>query len=171
MNKHLFFMLVLLSMGNISFAQLSVYSFENDFIEAEYFWEAPSGNIYNSSDVLTQNNAGDSGEWKFYKVQEGNIRTLFSIDVPSCAINITNRELEITERVLLYPNPAEETITIREVQKFRNLTISNISGKILTQYNIDSNDVTVNTSEYAPGMYVLVLVGENLFSSQTFIIN
>ncbi|WDT68505.1 leucine-rich repeat domain-containing protein [Cloacibacterium sp. TD35] len=60
----------------------------------------------------------------------------------------------------VYPNPAKDYVVISNISKGENISVYDLSGKILFQTKSIGNSVNINTSAYKNGIY-LVKVGEN----------
>ena len=65
-------------------------------------------------------------------------------------------------RVLLYPNPATDFVTIKlQTQVMEKLQISDIKGGVLYAETLQSNQKELNTSSFAKGMYFLTITTTN----------
>ena len=65
-------------------------------------------------------------------------------------------------RVLLYPNPATDFVTIKlQTQVMEKLQISDIKGGVLYAETLQSNKKELNTSSFAKGMYFLTITTTN----------
>jgi hypothetical protein len=60
----------------------------------------------------------------------------------------------------VYPNPAKDYVVISNISKGENISVYDLSGKILFQTKSPGNSLNINTSSYKNGIY-LVKVGEN----------
>lgn len=67
---------------------------------------------------------------------------------------------EIGENVILYPNPTRSTLTIRGVEDFDYVTILDLYGRELYQFEITSGQFKFNSTLLSNGTYVLQLTGE-----------
>jgi hypothetical protein len=59
----------------------------------------------------------------------------------------------------VYPNPAKDYVVISNISKGENISVYDLSGKILFQTKSPGNSLNINTSSYKNGIY-LVKVGE-----------
>ena len=59
----------------------------------------------------------------------------------------------------VYPNPAKDHVVISNISKGENISVYDLSGKILFQTKSPGNSLNINTSSYKNGIY-LVKVGE-----------
>ena len=67
---------------------------------------------------------------------------------------------ELAEGITLYPNPADNRLTIElpaRAQNSMGMSIYNAHGQLIEQLSIDVpiKQVDVNTAEYDPGVYLL----------------
>jgi hypothetical protein len=61
------------------------------------------------------------------------------------------------ENITLYPNPATSEITIQATQKLANVRIYDLNGKLVLQYDNDSNEnkISLNLRALPSGVYYL----------------
>jgi ferredoxin len=71
----------------------------------------------------------------------------------SCILNV--EEGQISSGLLVYPNPADETITITGLKADSNLAIFDVTGKMVLQRKINSDNFTMNISDLNHGIYTL----------------
>ncbi|HBX53204.1 MAG: hypothetical protein A2275_05660 [Bacteroidetes bacterium RIFOXYA12_FULL_35_11] len=57
---------------------------------------------------------------------------------------------------LIYPNPGKGQITI-EAERLETISLYHITGRLLKIINTESDKVTINTSEFIPGVYIIML--------------
>ena len=78
------------------------------------------------------------------------------------SINTTYLSTTETKNNLLkvYPNPAKDHVVISNISKGENISVYDLSGKILFQTKSPGNSLNINTSSYKNGIY-FVKVGEN----------
>ena len=62
----------------------------------------------------------------------------------------------------IYPNPAQDKITITTSQQNMNVTIFKITGEKI----IETNSKKINTSKFAKGCYIIEIKDKNGFSSR-----
>lgn len=71
----------------------------------------------------------------------------------------TDESLSAHEALLIYPNPAEEFINIRNKPTVGTLTVSifDISGKMIWQntYDASANEIRISTGQFNPGLYLI----------------
>jgi hypothetical protein len=84
-------------------------------------------------------------------------------------INIGNQDKLNTAFIqnssfVIYPNPASENITIyNPTETPFQLSIRDLTGKILSYYNVESNESTysINTSHFSSGLLLIEIVNQN----------
>ena len=79
------------------------------------------------------------------------------------SVNAYTTNLSTTETknnlLKVYPNPAKDHVVISNISKGENISVYDLSGKILFQTKSPGNSLNINTSSYKNGIY-LVKVGE-----------
>ena len=90
-----------------------------------------------------------------------------SADINSRELNYTNYPIEVE----LYPNPSSGllNIGITNSGEMLQLTIVDPSGKTVEQLNTDQIKTQLNISEYAPGLYTLIVKGNEHTVSKKFL--
>jgi hypothetical protein len=63
--------------------------------------------------------------------------------------------------VQVYPNPVNDNLTIESGIKITSVAIHDITGKIITQQNINNNKATISTESYARGVYLYKILLQN----------
>jgi hypothetical protein len=74
----------------------------------------------------------------------------------------------LTPEYSLYPNPANESVTVKAGNssgKKNTLTIFDLSGKIISETTFYPGETVINTSAFPAGMYICRLQAENGLSS------
>ncbi|RLD58983.1 MAG: hypothetical protein DRJ01_11885 [Bacteroidetes bacterium] len=125
--------------------------------------------------VLEQQKIGSIIEYK-YRINDGwetldanrthtvsanaaeNILTAwYSDDDGSNAIEDLNSLNEIS----IYPNPVSSELHIDNVNNINRIVISNVLGQEIRTINNPVNNVTVNTSDFNKGMYIVTIIDDN----------
>jgi hypothetical protein len=87
------------------------------------------------------------------------------VSVMKFASTTSVENINVNNKIVVYPNPASNTITFHEstVSNNRELIISDISGReVYYQSNINnSTQITINTSSWKNGIYFYELKGNN----------
>ncbi|NTV83960.1 MAG: T9SS type A sorting domain-containing protein, partial [Bacteroidales bacterium] len=92
-----------------------------------------------------------------YDLYAQNITQEGSIGIPTGIVEPQWRD------VLIYPNPCSDWINIDQ-KGYQRLSISDISGRIITMMEIDTRTISVETNFLTPGFYLLELYGESNFT-------
>ncbi len=71
-----------------------------------------------------------------------------------CVVDPVNVAEQITEKVKVYPNPADYQITI-EAENIRNVTIMDIQGRIIKSADNVSDKMSVDVSDISTGNYLI----------------
>ena len=100
--------------------------------------------------VITAENETDTESWE-----------VTVTEAPS-SINETNNQINV------YPIPANNFVNITNARDY-NLTIYNITGKIVSQKTITNNTETIDLQAYSAGLYTFKLAKDA--DSQSFIVN
>ena len=75
-----------------------------------------------------------------------------------CTINVNEFE---SSQVLAYPNPAASQITFRTDAPISNLTIYDITGKLIESTTPNQQQIQVNTEAWSNGIYLAHVVSKN----------
>lgn len=144
------------------------------------------------ADYRPANNAMDSilNYWKWVDLTSlGNVDSLdfelsstdtgsFGMNTPAyfCMDNFTTNEtasvnqLKTASAAKIYPNPALNELYIEVTDsKIHDIYISNLSGKVIAHREVKDKLTLVNTSSFAPGVYVLQLIGEGNVATTRFV--
>ncbi|WP_081415703.1 T9SS type A sorting domain-containing protein [Aquimarina latercula] len=78
-------------------------------------------------------------------------------------LSVGNRQDPTSDDSVLtvYPNPSKESITILGVEANDIITIYDLTGKIVKQTKLTTNNKSVNVSDMASGLYVLSVFGKD----------
>lgn len=101
------------------------------------------------------------------------LRNFSSIfDPPNCLLN-SIKELDNSQAFMVYPNPALSEIKIslnKTPNSIVRISILNILGKeLLSNENVGVNDVVVNVSDLAQGVYFVKVESDGKYSVEKFI--
>ena len=92
-----------------------------------------------------------------------NLTTLYFTVVDDCTIEAEFRYIEkdavedIAAQVSIYPNPADNFVTIESDTEIANITLSSLQGTIVKQEMIDAFQVRVDVSDLRNGLYILTV--------------
>lgn len=87
------------------------------------------------------------------------MRPVFTSERDSIILGIQNKEIAFN--TLVYPNPANISVTIKsELPQMINMDIISLDGRLILQ-NKFYHQIEVNTQDFAEGMYIIRLRAEN----------
>lgn len=72
----------------------------------------------------------------------------------------TDIEQYISDNVLIFPNPANQKITIKSEEKIRKIYVYDFSGKLLSYSMIHNKQFELDVMNFSNGMYFLQLEGD-----------
>lgn len=75
------------------------------------------------------------------------------------------------EQVSLFPNPANELVTIQNLGPGTQITITDITGKVCYSQMVLAKEWRINTSEYGNGLYLLTITTEKETGVRKLVIN
>jgi hypothetical protein len=70
---------------------------------------------------------------------------------------------------MLYPNPANESVTINAISDYSSYTITNYIGQAVVEGRIQNVQTKVDVSKLSPGVYILTLRGEQKLERLKFL--
>jgi hypothetical protein len=71
---------------------------------------------------------------------------------------------------VLYPNPADDVLHIQSEIKIEKIMIHHLSGILVDSFNpMNENQLQINTSNLASGIYVISIQAESIFNKKLFI--
>lgn len=70
----------------------------------------------------------------------------------------------VQEEISLFPNPAQNTVTISRENKIESIVVYSLVGNKMIEMDVQSSTVEIDLSELAAGVYHLVAKGENSVS-------
>lgn len=90
--------------------------------------------------------------------------------IKNCLAAEYNEKATEQNTLSLYPNPADDQLNIESSgEKVRKIQIYDNIGHLVYSENCDSKEITVNTSKFASGIYVIAIETENDVSRMKFI--
>ena len=99
-------------------------------------------------------------------VATGNSQSIIPVEKKT-VLSVVNSDLEDEIVINLFPNPAQEYITIESSEEIENLQIVNMSGSIVKSMTHVNSSVEIDISDLAPGAYsVLVRTGMKVNSTK-----
>lgn len=77
-------------------------------------------------------------------------------------------EVEYESNVIMFPNPADDKITI-VISKKATLEISNINGQIIKTINNDSGETSIDIRDFSSGIYIVRVMTDKEIVTKKFI--
>lgn len=106
-------------------------------------------------------NVGNATTYTFRNVQgDSSIRVAFAVGIS---------EIDPENTITLYPNPAQNFLTIKTEGNFENYTILNELGQIIRTANIHENSFQINIGELRSGIYFILFRGNGVVATEKFI--
>jgi len=77
-------------------------------------------------------------------------------------VTVSARENPIAGKILMYPNPVRNELTVNSTFDVRRVTITSMVGKMVGNYTFNSAGTqTINTSGLSRGMYLITFIGKD----------
>lgn len=116
-----------------------------------------SANMYASSlSTIT----GDADYAMGYASSQDGEWTTFIVALP--VQGGTESIVEAEAHVALYPNPATTQVNVAVDSRINSISVVNAMGQVVyTQNNVNSNNVTINTNDFAAGIYFVNVVTDD----------
>ncbi len=161
------------------------FSYQRDDKTVQFVDEAQYANKYDwdfgdgfTSTQIAPSHTYDYGEYTVVQEVENDCGTDTLSYKISVITGVDDNLLE-TERLRLYPNPAQSTFQLKFVsddyQGAVKVVMMNIEGKVIMQQNLDKNNETLlipfNVSGYSKGLYQLQIILGNRTISRKVMIN
>jgi len=70
-------------------------------------------------------------------------------------VNITKDTMVVDEKILIFPNPATENITVVSSSKINKVSIFNCFGQSVYERNTNDINIQINTKDFEAGIYVI----------------
>ncbi|MES2138502.1 MAG: PHB depolymerase family esterase [Bacteroidota bacterium] len=140
---------------------------------------SPVNGVYSGSSVTAGSfNPGTAAiGWNniLYTVMDGNncSKTLYdSIYVNSCITTGLSADLDISKNILVYPNPANDAITVSaKGQDQFELSLYNSIGALIFNKQFDTNVATMDIHTLQPGLYLMMMKTKEGLITQKIIKN
>lgn len=85
-------------------------------------------------------------------------------------IDLTDAKINKTTEIMMYPNPAAESVTITSDEKINNLEIYNTAGQTLINLAVDNFDTEICLSKYDKGVYFVKIYTDSNVSVKKLIL-
>jgi len=128
--------------------------------EGEYAYSVYSGCAPNELDYKWRVQPGEEGDYKItVDVENGSIAIEFTGSTSGIS------QLDASEKLSVYPNPAQNSITVSQKEAIQQIQIVTLSGKEVLNFNTNSSRVSLNVSGLNRGVYLVKAVSKNKVSA------
>ena len=137
------------------------YKYSINFVPNDYY-PIEEGQTIEAINCVYNNGTWDA-EGKAH-VEESEECTDFLVPMESTGI-FNNHEIATFN---LYPNPVGDVLNISEVDNVKRIEIYDISGKMVYARDVDTQTISINTSELIQGIYIVSLHTEKSIQTAKF---
>ena len=95
-------------------------------------------------------------------------RELWSFNMPG--ISSSTSEIESSTELKVYPNPAHQYVSILSSEKNMNVSVRDITSKLITQFSSTGNSYKLDVSNYKPGMYFFTIANDKSTTTRKIIV-
>ncbi|PHN08279.1 T9SS type A sorting domain-containing protein [Flavilitoribacter nigricans] len=127
----------------------------------EQFWIEGIGSQFGLLEHWASSCYTDVGDWLLCHFEEG---SLVYPDNPTSCFLVSAPEPSLSANLRVYPNPTTGPLTIdREINKLKAVTLLDLQGRVIRNWNPKNRDHKLDISELPSGMYFLQLnIGNSL---------
>jgi len=112
------------------------------------------GSTIASFELIT--GAGHGGSTWHSTAQDAKYLAFYNSKLTGCAINGINFENKINSKLIVFPNPAKESLSITlPANKIYNITVFNSFGQMVLTKNNVSNLISVTCGNLSTGLYII----------------
>ena len=130
----------------------------NEWEQIEFDFSAHIGNTYDQLVVFPDFNARASDNVIYFDGIYGEL-----------AVANSNSDLEQHQKIALFPNPANNFLTVKSDVPLGNYEIYTLTGKLLVQNEVRATTLTLDISELPAGVYLFKTVNNGQNSIDKFI--
>ncbi len=76
----------------------------------------------------------------------------------------------LNNKISVYPNPAQDFVTINGLSGQNGIKIRNVFGKIVKSLKVASNEITIRIANVPTGIYFIEIIGENKRVSKKMVV-
>jgi len=123
--------------------------------------------------VIASKNDGTFWAWGNNGLGQFGNGTNISSNIPiqlNCA-TLSNETINKEQNLMIYPNPTKRFLNINSKSIIQSIEIVDLNGRTVLKSQENSNEVTLNTENFATGMYLLKVTTEKGNSIQKIIKN
>lgn len=110
---------------------------------------------YDNDRILVAGIVPDPNPFIFWE-QVSYFTAMIYLDAP---LSVENPAWE-SSQIMLYPNPAENTVNITVPEDISELIIFDVTGKIMNKYNVNQQVSELDISKYSAGIYFINFSGK-----------
>lgn len=92
--------------------------------------------------------------WEVTRLQP---RSLADFQEPTSSVN----ELMFSEGFRVFPNPVRNQLTISGENSIEQVRVYNLNGQLVNVWNVNANEVVINTSHLNTGFYIVQVISGN----------
>ena len=141
------------------------YKYSITFVPND-FYPIEEGQKIGAINCVFNGGAWDGHEGKAHKAEEEGCEDFLT---PLGYDGIfTNKE---THAFKLYPNPVGDVLNISNLEDVNRIEILDVSGRSVLSRDVESNRVSINTSELTNGMYIVSYHTSNGIQTSKFVKN
>ncbi|MBQ2511575.1 MAG: fibronectin type III domain-containing protein, partial [Bacteroidales bacterium] len=146
----------------------------------------PAGCIASSA-VYEDQNTWQSDSLTFNVTTAGNYNVVFywhndgsvgenppaaidNVSIAAATDPVSIDEVEESADIVLFPNPATSNVTLRGVEAGSQVSVVDMNGRMVRDFQATSNDVRIDVSTLAKGAYFVRVVNEKVNSIQKLIV-
>lgn len=124
------------------------------------------GGMYEAGAEATLTATPNEG-YRFVGWQDGNADNPRTVTVTADATYIATFEAEVgigevegTDDIVLYPNPASGQVSLRDVEPGTVVTVVDMQGRIHSKISTQKSEITLDVSQWPAGAYFVRIAGE-----------
>ena len=100
------------------------------------------------------------GSSSIYRHAGAKVGSVFYLDGLAWSGYNSINELNNKGSVSVYPNPAVNNVTFSSTEDANSVQIMDLTGRVVGNYNMTGNKLTIGTTGFAPGIYIYNVVSE-----------
>ena len=149
----------------LQFSNAMPYKYSITFVPND-FYPIEEGQKIGAIECVFNGGAWDGHEGKAHKTDESGCENFLT---PLGYDGIfTNKE---THAFKLYPNPVGDVLNISNLEDVNRIEILDVSGRLVLSRDVETNRVSINTSELTNGMYIVSYHTSNGIQTSKFVKN
>lgn len=85
---------------------------------------------------------------------------VFMVDDIVISFMTSTNDIPAFENLTVYPNPVTETLNVKADSKINKIQIVNLSGQVVLENEVMTNETRINTSDLNSGLYLLNIISD-----------